>query len=218
VLTFAVDVKPKDGEPFGFSLDGPFELAQEGELAKADVEYTQSANGESATIRLVSDGEQAVAISDGKRVELSPDALESLRNTGGGLGGGGGLEELRIDGWLVEPKLSGGPDDTDKITGELDFVEVANGLLAFAKSLGRGAGEPLGEEDAKRLRDSIESSDFEILTGAEDRLLRRLSFDVSLGLDVPKALRQAFGDVVGADVSFLIEVDKPNEPVEVTLP
>jgi hypothetical protein len=216
VLTFAVDVQPRDGEPFGFSLEGPFALAQQGQLPELDIAYTQTANGKSATIRLVSDGEQAVAISEGKRIELAPEALEQLRATGAGEGGG--LAQLRIDRWLVDPELSDGPDGTDRITGELDVAEVANGLLAFAASFGRGAGEPLSEADAERLRDAIDSAEFEILTGKEDRLLRKLSFDVALGVDVPEALRDAFGDVVGADVAFLLELAEPNKPVEVTLP
>jgi hypothetical protein len=215
VLTFTVDVQPKDGQPFGFSLEGPFALAKKGQLPEADISYTQTANGKSATIRLISDGEQAVAISEGKRIELDPDALAQLRDTGAGAGG---LGNLRIDRWLVDPKLSDGPDGTDKITGDLDVAEVANGLLALAGSLGRGDGKPLSEADAKRLRDAVDSAEFEILTGKQDRLLRKLSFDVSLGVDVPQALRDAFGDVVGADVSFLLQLSEPNRPVTVSLP
>jgi hypothetical protein len=36
--------------------------------------------------------------------------------------------------------------------------------------------------------------------------------------EVPEELRQALGEVVGADFSFLLEIDEPNEPVAIELP
>ena len=37
----------------GFSFNGPFELGEAGELPRVDVEYTQKANGQEETVRLV---------------------------------------------------------------------------------------------------------------------------------------------------------------------
>jgi hypothetical protein len=220
-LTFHVDVRPKgDGEPFGFAVEGPFALAAEGALPTLDVEYTQTANGRSETVRLVSDGERAVAQGDGRTIELSDEQLEQLRAAGSAIGGeGSGLDELRIDGWLVDPKRSDGPDGTDKIDGRLDVVAMTNGLLRVVGSFGGDRGREIEGAEAERLRDAVESADFEILTGKEDRLLRKLSFEIALGLDVPEELRDTLGqEIVGADVSFLLALDRPNQPVEVTLP
>jgi len=41
----------------------------------------------------------------------------------------------------------------------------------------------------------------------------------SKGMEPDGVLVDALGDeIVGADISFLLELDGPNEPVEVTLP
>lgn len=223
IITFRMEIDPDgDAEPFGFALEGPFELAQEGRLPRADIEYTQTANGESATVRLVSDGERAVAITEGTTIPLEGEALEDLREAGAAVLGSEsddeGLDELRVDRWLVDPELSDGPDGTDKIDGELDVVEVANGLLELAGALGTGGFERLDEESGKQLRDAVESAEFELLTGEDDRLLRRLALDVELAADVPEELRDALGEVVGAAFSFLLEVESPNETVEIALP
>ena len=98
------------------------------------------------------------------------------------LGGGGdadeGLEELRVERWLVEPELADGPDETDRIEGELDVVEVANGLIELTGSFANA--DRLDEEAARQLREAVESSSFELLTGEDDRLLRRLALDVGI--------------------------------------
>ena len=221
-INFAMEVDPQgDAEPFGFSFTGPFELGEAGELPRVDVEYTQRANGEDATVRLVSDGERAVAFLGGQEIELDEEALEDLRQAGAEVLGADesddeGLEELRVDRWLVEPKLSDGPDGTDKIEGELDIVEVAKGLIELAGSLTDT--QKLDEESAQQLRDAVESSEFELLTGEDDRLLRRLSLAAVIAAEVPEELRDALGDVVGGEFSFLLEIDGPNEPVEISLP
>lgn len=225
VITFSMEVDPRgDDEPFGFELQGPFELAEGGKLPRADIEYTQTANGQSETVRLVSDGERAVAVAGGRTVQLEGDALEDLREggaaiLGSGAGDGEGLEELRIDRWLVGPELSDGPDGTDKIEGELDVVEVANGLLELVGSIESEGGAPrLDVESGDQLREAVKSSEFELLTGEDDRLLRRLALAVEVAADVPEELREALGEVVGADFSFLLELERPNEPVDVALP
>jgi hypothetical protein len=219
IITFSMKVDPQgEGEPFGFELRGPFELADEGELPRADVEYTQIANGQSETVRLVSDGDRAVALAGGRSVPLEEAALRNLRGAGAVLGTAGGedegLEELRVDEWLVDPELSDGPGATDMIGGELDIVAVANGLLELAGAETRRLDAATG----KQLRDAVESAEFELLTGDEDRLLRRLALDVDLAAEVPEELRQALGEVVGADFSFVLEIGEPNEPVEIDLP
>ena len=156
-ITFKMEVDPRgDAEPFGFSFTGPFELGEPGELPRVDVEYTQRANGEDATVRLVSDGERAVALVGGQELELPESAIEELRKAGAEVLGADesdeeGLEELRVDDWLVEPELSDGPDGTDKIEGELDVVEVANGLIELAGVL--TGTKRLDEESAQQLRE-----------------------------------------------------------------
>lgn len=64
------------------------------------------------------------------------------------------------------------------------------------------------------LRGRTVSRHHAVLTGKQDRLLRKLALSFSLGSDVPENLRDAIGeDAVGASFSFDLELDKVNEPV-----
>src|SRR2546421_6643292 len=74
------------GQPFGFTLHGPFALARSGSLPRLRVDYTQIANGGQATVTVVSTGKSAYVLSNGRTRNLPASALGSLR----GIGGGGG--------------------------------------------------------------------------------------------------------------------------------
>jgi hypothetical protein len=212
-LGFKLLVDPRKGDEFGYEVSGPFELAKEG-LPKLDVEYTQIANGKRAKVRLISTGTHGFIEVNGKTYRLGPEQEEQLRSTGGGVTGG--LTSLDISSWVVDP--SGERDgDVDRVTGELDVVAAANGLSELARSFGRPLAS-LDQDDEKRLRDAAKETRFELESGRDDHLLRHLLLEVELGFDVPDVLRDALGDAVGADLTFQLDIDKPNEPVEVQPP
>jgi len=219
VLDLKLMVTPRGGgQPFGFELRGPFSI-RPGKLPVARVAYTQTANGHSATATFVSDGTRAWVVSSGGTKPLSAAQAVALRGSAQVLGGGGGgLSSFDVGAWLRQPKLSDGGTvggaPTDRITGQLDVVSAANGLMGFAALAGRNATQIAGA-DATRLRDATRSSSVAVLTGKKDRLLRRLSLSADLGFAVPAALKAALGTTVGAKVDFLLAVDKPNEPVVV---
>jgi hypothetical protein len=209
-LSFKLLVDPRDGDEFGYEISGPFELAKEG-LPKLDVEYTQIANGKRATVRLISTGEKAYVEVNGKAYELGPEQQEQLRSAGREVSGG--LTSLDVSSWVVDPK--GERDgDVDRVTGELDVVAVINGLGDVARGLGKPLPR-LDADDAERLREAAKDTRFELESGHDDHLLRHLLFEADLGFDVPEDLRKALGDVVGAKITFQLDVDKPNEPVSV---
>jgi hypothetical protein len=103
---------------------------------------------------------------------------------------------------------------TDEVTGDLDVVAAANGLMGFAALAGRDATRIEGA-DAARLRKAVRSSSVDVLTGKDDRLLRRMTLSADLGFDVPAALKRALGTNVGAKIDFLLAVTDPNAPVVV---
>ena len=110
-----------------------------------------------------------------------------------------------------------GGAETDKVEGDLDIVATVNGLAELAGGLGRPVPQIEGES-AEQLRDATESATFELYTGEEDRLLRRLDLRAEFALDVPQELRTAFGDVVGATIRFRLGVNQPNKRVTVEDP
>ena len=57
----------------------------------------------------------------------------------------------------------------------------------------------------------------EVVTGREDRLLRRADVSLELTLTDPE-VREALGDLAGARLALSLEVKEINRPVEVAVP
>src|SRR5947208_51917 len=80
-IVFDLRVSPTGGAgktPFGFRVAGPFALAAGGRLPRADVHYTQRANGQSATVDLISTGRAAFVTVGGKTYALPADRAAPL--------------------------------------------------------------------------------------------------------------------------------------------
>lgn len=219
-LHFELMVDPhEEGAAFGFELAGPFRLPRPGELPVAKIDYTQTAGDQRETVTLISTGERAFVTVDGTTYELPASAAEQLR--AGESGGGSGLEELRIDDWIRDPKSSDGGDvggtDTDKIEAGLDVVAAANDLIELARGFG---GPDLGTIDgaeAEQLRDAVRDATLAVWTGDEDRLLRRLRIEADFDPQLPEGLEE-LARAAGSKVTFELAIDDPNAPVEVHAP
>ena len=211
-------VEPRDGDEFGFELNGPFELPEEeGALPELDLDYTQIAGGRRATVGLVATGGQAFTVVDGQAYELSDDEADELVTAARSLRG---LARLPIDEWIDEPELTDGGKirgaETDLVRGDLDLVAAANGLIDLA----RGFGPPLPNlagANADRIREAARETSIEVWTGVDDRLLRRLLLEAELG-EVPGPLGLLLGDLVPANITFELGVTDPNRPVTVEAP
>lgn len=223
-LTFELTAKAEGGETVGFKLRGPFELAKPGKLPLADMEYTQTAGPEQATIRFISTGKSAYVETDDGVFRLPEEKVADLRATEGG-GTETGLGELRVDRWMVDPETSDGDevggDETDKVRARLNVVAAINDLIAAAKNLGAGSVTGLKQLDganAEQVERAVDSATIEILTGKDDRLLRRLLIAADFGADVPDDVREALGSFAGAHVTLDLTIAKPNEPVQIEDP
>jgi hypothetical protein len=60
----------------------------------------------------------------------------------------------------------------------------------------------------------VRSSEFELFTGKEDRLLRRLTLAIDFGADDSEEIQS----LIGAGVRFELAVSNPNKKVSVTEP
>ena len=214
--------KGADGD-IGFELKGPFSVAEPGALPVADIEYTQIAGPRQGKAKLISTGREAFTEVEGEVYELAPARERELRRAKGELERDGGLGELDIGAWIRDPKVSQGNvvdgADTDKVTSGLDVVAALNDLAALARGVGAGgSGQKLEGESAKQVERAVKSARLELLTGQEDRLLRRLAIDVDFGLEVPDALRSIVGPVAGGRVLFELGIDKANRRVSVAEP
>lgn len=214
VLDLKLLVTPRSGDAFGFELKGPFSL-RPGKLPVARIEYTQTANGRSATATFVSDGARAWVVANGTTTELSEQQAASLTTLGGNRDRG--LAQFEVGRWLRDPQVADEGDSTERITGTLDVVAAANDLMGLAALAGRDSTRIEGA-DADRLREATRDSSVEVVTGKDDRLLRRLALSADLGFDVPQSLEHTLGTTVGAKIEFLLAVDRPNTPVQVRGP
>jgi hypothetical protein len=214
-LTLRLVVSPRQGTKgrIGFELLGPFAL-RPGQLPIAKVAYTQIAGAHEATAMFISTGSKAWAEVGGKVQELPPASTEIVRRAAAG--GSGGIGGLDIASWVKDPHVTS-EGDLDHVTAKLDVVNATNGLLALLRGFGKQTPTIQGAE-ADRLHDAVESSSFDVWTGKQDRLLRRLLMKAQLGLSVPSELRRVLGDVVGAKVDFELAIANPNQPVTVAPP
>jgi hypothetical protein len=218
-LTLRFVMRPGQGQGaggVGVELRGPFSMAGDGPLPVARVAYTQLAGDRRARATFISTGRTAYVEVGGTTYRLPRERAAQLR-----LGDGGrGLDALRLDArrWVRDPKLSDGPrvagDETDRVTGELNAAAALSDLLAAARRNGAGPGLSAGE--GRRLARRVRESSVEVLTGAKDRLLRRLRMQADL--DVPEDLRDRVGGRAALHVDFELGVAGPNRPVEVAAP
>jgi hypothetical protein len=192
-------VDPAEGDPFGFEVEGPVALCQARALPILDVEYTQITNGRGATVRILANGTQGFVVRDGTAYQMSEEqashlssACQDLESVDGGLG------RLRVGDWVRDPEASSG-DDVDTVTGELDVVAVVNDLVDIARAFGDSTLARLYRDDVQRIADATEDSSFELESGHDDHLLRRLA-------------------AVGGRFTFELELDDPNGQVEVQTP
>jgi hypothetical protein len=221
-LTLRLVVSPRRGTKgrVGFELRGPFAL-RPGALPVAKIAYTQIAGAHQATATFISTGTKAYAEVNGKAYSLPASATAAIRQAAGAPGGSNTFGRLRIDDWVENPVVSDGGDvggaSTTRVSGTLDVVAAANDLLDLVRQLGRAAPTIEGEQ-AKQLRNAVESSSFDLWSGRDDHLLRRLLLKADLGLAVPQSLRGVLGDVVGAKLDFELAISHPNKAVSVPPP
>ncbi len=211
-LRIAVD--PRDGDEFGFEIDGAVALCDgDEELPRLDVAYTQFARGGEASAQLISTGSDAFIEVDGTPYQLPDDDEAELREACDELAGDGGLEELQVGDWVLEPNADG----ENRVHGRLNLVAVINDLVDVARAFGGSTLSRLDSDDARRIAEATKESSFELERG-DDGLLRRLELGAELGFDVPEDLKDALGDAVGAQLTFRLELDDPNTEVEISPP
>lgn len=213
-LDLDLELAPTGGDgagTIGFRIDGPVGSGEDGK-PRADVEYTQRAGEQSATIRLVANGTRAFACADGNEVALTPEQAQRFTAAVPGGDGAGALRGIDLRRWIAEPEASEGEpiagDPTTRITGRLRAGRVLRDLARQAADAGAGgAAKALADEDADDLSEAIRTSDVGLSVGREDGLLRRL--DLELEVQLPERLRESVG-FEGARLRIEATIAKPN--------
>lgn len=205
------------GPGVGFRMHGPFSLQRRTRLPIARIEYTQIAGRREVPATLISTGRSAFVKVDEATYRLPAGQADALRIVSRGARGLDGLQ-LDIGRWIRDPKAAGGPevggDETDRITGSVRIGPALHDVLSAA----RKAGTPQvpSAKVIGRLDEAVSDSSVELLTGSEDRLLRRLRLKVEL--DVPERLRKRLGTATRLNIAFDLGVAQPNRKVRVRAP
>ncbi|HEX2046787.1 MAG TPA: hypothetical protein VHF27_03425 [Acidimicrobiales bacterium] len=222
LLLLASPVTAAEGQGAGFQVEGPFAVGEKkGSLPVADLRYTRITGTERRTTRFVSTGTRAFVEVDGRLTELHESQLADLRVSEEG--SSGGLGGLSLGTWLDDPQLAAGPPvdgvPTDQVSGKADAVAILNDLIALTQQFGAGDAsvQRLEGDAAERVRRAVAGTRAEVVTGREDRLLRRADVSVDLALSDPR-VRDALGDLAGARLALSLEVTELNRPVEVAVP
>ncbi|MDQ4096630.1 MAG: hypothetical protein M3144_02010 [Actinomycetota bacterium] len=206
----------------GFELEGPFALPAPGALPVARIDYTQIAGGRETTTEVIATGANAYVGIDGTVYELPPAQVESLRAPKDSKDDG--LGALRIDDWIDDPRLGPGEEvdgvATERIQGPVDVVRTLNDLFAFGRQAGASdlAVPEIKGDDADQLRRVTQAATVDLLTGRDDRFLRRMAVDIRLAAQVPERVTAALGDLAAATIRFDLAVNRPNTPVQVPEP
>lgn len=202
MLLLASSTTAAEGQGAGFQVEGPFALGvKKGSLPVA--------------------GARAFVEVDGRTTELTEAKLADLRVQEEG--SGGGLDGLSLGRWLDDPKVAAGPSidgaATEQITGSADAVAILNDVIGLTERFGAGgeAIKQLEGDAADRVRKAVSGARAEVVTGKDDRLLRRAEVSVDLAVTDPK-VREALRELAGARLTLTLAVTEHNQPVEVTIP
>jgi hypothetical protein len=222
---------------FDLQLSGPFESEGEGKVSKLDVnvKVDSSGQGQSKNVNfdggLISTGTAAFVSYKGndyhapssfldqfKSVTQAQGALQGQNKTAQRL-----LKLLGIDdpkSLLTNLKNEGEADvegaTTIHVSGDLDvnktFDAVENALRTAGAigALGGSSSNLPSPEQLNKLRDAIKQAHFDLYSGKDDHILRRLT--VALSVELPS------GPVDKFDIAFDYSLGKVNEPQTIEAP
>jgi hypothetical protein len=211
-MRVAATLATRPSEPVGYALSGPFQLADAGRLPLARLDYTRLAGPQQAVVQVVANGETAWVVANGTRHDLTPDQLAQLRAPASG-STSGAVSGLHLTSWLRHPRIEPAGNGLDRITGDVDAGMALADVLSLSARYG-AATATLTKADIEVLRRAAANGRVELLTGHDDRLLRRVSFDVDFNAAAQGALARVLGSDAGPHLSVELAVANPNQPVK----
>jgi hypothetical protein len=203
-LTFNADVSGPDGGQLDLELGGPFETQGENEVPRFDISANASATGEDAFDfegGLISTGDAAFVSYKGTDYEVDQGLFDRFSDQVESAQG----EEQEQNEQSVQRLLDalGIEDPTELLTnltnegtadvegtetvhvsGDLDVdrtVEAFKSLIANASLLGQlggGTSQLPDPEQLDQVKDAIKEAHFDLYSGADDNILRRLQISI----------------------------------------
>jgi hypothetical protein len=128
--------------------------------------------------------------------------------------------------WIENPKNEGTEDvggaQTIHVSADVNvgaFVDDLDNVLQRASRLGvqnQQVPDDLSERQKRQLEEAIQDVRFDLWTGEEDKILRRI--EVEFGFEVPRALRQDTQGVEQGNVEMALEIADVNQEQTINPP
>lgn len=229
VFDLSLEVEAEGGDDPGTlsaSIGGPFQGAAGGGApqleitAEADLDSSQQQfDGEAG---FVSTGEAGYVGFQGSEYELPPDVYSRFERGFHQSQGTrqGALPALGINpaNWLTDLSNEGSEDvegtETIHVSGQADVPDLVADLKTLAQNVPQAAQQvsPADLSQLDQLSGIIKSADFDVYTGADDDILRKL--EASIELDLP----DASGGAESVTIAFALTLSELNEPQTISAP
>lgn len=221
-LTIGVDAKGATGlnGPISLKLTGPFESTGAKTLPKFSFEAQASLAGQNVQAGAITTGDAAFLTFQGTAYKVPAQvftafkrsyeqaAAKSEKDSGTTSFSALGVDPLK---WLSDPKTAGdekvGGADTHHVTATIDVAKLLadiNTSLSKTKDLGLPDSAQLPTQltakQRKQVQDAVRSATFDVWTGKDDKVLRRLKITVDAA--IPQSQRSQLGGLQSLKIVF----------------
>jgi hypothetical protein len=237
-LKLKLDVAGKQAGKIDATLSGPFESQGPKKIPKFDIDIAASGTGAAAgkdfdvNGGLESTGDSAFVNYKGSDYEVDQTIFDAFKKqvesaagdtTQNKSSGSQLLKRFGIDDpkeLLTNLKNEGSADvqgtETTHVSGDLDVTKLVDGLKSLATgagvlgALGGGASQLPTPDELDQLKDSIKQAHFDIYSGNDDHILRRITVALSI--------EPTTGTTDKADVNFDLTLADVNESQTIEAP
>jgi hypothetical protein len=228
-LNAEIELKGLLKDPIKIEADGPFRT-NKGKLPSADIELRIGSGdgGQTVTSGVLTTGDRVFLKFQDVYYEQPPAQVRQANQSLAKGKSGRPLSELGLDprSWLAEATDEGdaevGGVQTNHVSGTLDVARLMRNLNVFvrksATALGSSKATPprLTAADIKALTDAVKNPSFDIYSGKQDNLIRRVSGRVEF--DIPEASQASLGGLKGGSIKFSIELQNVNGNQQIEAP
>jgi hypothetical protein len=222
--------------PITLKLTGPFQSNGEDKLPDVDFDMTISAGGQKFTAGAVTTNDSAFIGYQGTNYRIPQGQFErykrqverDARRQNSEQQNQFDLASLGINprDWLESPQKEGeeevGGADTVHVSADVKIgalLDDLNDLIRRAGRLGLDSSQVpqrIPERTKRQIEDSVRSAQFDLWTGKDDKIMRRLEIEFSF--DLPDELRDQAQGVEGGTVKIKVEIAELNEDQEIEVP
>jgi uncharacterized membrane protein YgcG len=222
--------------PISLKLTGPFQSQGEDKLPDVDFDMTISAGGQKFTAGAVTTNDQAFIAYQGTEYRIPQDQFERYkrqveresRQQNKDQQNQFDLASLGVNprDWLRNPKKEGEEDVGGAKTVHVSADVRIGALLKDVNDLIRRAGrlglesdqvpQRIPERTQRQIEESVKTAQFDLWTGKDDKIMRRLEIEFSF--DLPEELRTQAQGVSGGTVDIKVEIAELNEDQEIEVP